>query len=99
MSSAVIGVNECAIRAQDDPIWFRRPAGGCDTLLNGLFECIGKVMPAIAICVACIEASVRAEFNPERGYVSLAGVAGPVDEPGFELRGEVESPCVMSTWS
>ena len=97
MSAAVIGIYECAIRAQDDPIWFCGPAGWGYALLYRLLKRIREVVPAVAICINRIEASIRSELDPKGGYVSPAGVGAAVDEPGFELLGEVESSCAMLT--
>jgi hypothetical protein len=93
MSAAVIGIDECAICTKDDPLRFRCPPSWGYALLYCLFQCVRKVVPAVAVSVECEEASIRTELNPKGGYVSPAGVVGAVDEPSFELWGEVVSSC------
>ena len=49
-------------------------------------------MPAIAIIIESVEASVRSELDTKAWNVSPTRVKVAVDEPGLELRGKVMSP-------
>lgn len=89
--STIIRIDECAISAQDYEIWSRGPSGRAQTLLDCLFQGIWKFMPAIAVFVAGVKATVWSEFDGEGSYVPLAGISNRVDQPSLELWWEVVS--------
>ena len=53
-------------------------------------------MPAIAIVIESVEASVRSELDTKAWDISPTHVKVGVDEPGLELWRKVMSPCRQS---
>lgn len=96
MTSTIVCVYICTVCTEHYPFRCGRPSCRRYALLDGFFKCIGQTMPAIAIVIESVEASVRSELDTKAWDISPTHVKVGIDEPGLELWGKVMSPCTQS---
>ena len=92
MTSTVVCVYICTVCTEHYPFRCGCPPCRRYALLDGFFKCIGQTMPAIAIVIESVEASVRSELDTKAWDISPTHVKVGVDEPGLELWRKVMSP-------
>ena len=93
MTSTVVCVYICTVCTEHYPFGRRRPSCRRYALLDSFFKCIGQTMPAIAVVIESVEASMRSELDTKAWNISSTHAKIGVDEPGLELWGKVMSSC------
>ena len=93
MSSTIVCVYICTVCTEHYPFGCRRPSCRCYALLDSFFKCIRQTMPAIAVVIESVEASMRSELDTKAWNISSTHVKIGVDEPGLQLWGKVMSSC------
>ena len=91
MATAVIGINIRSVSTEHNEICACSPAGGNYTLLYCFFQGFWQIVPAVAIFIARVEASIGTELDSESWDVPSTDVIDWVNQPGFERGGQVLS--------